>query len=238
MIKTAIACSAATYAPIADEYYNTMQHPTCANFRWASDRLLDRHLTVPPPQGPLCDVGAGDSALAAWLARNRLPVRGAILVDASPEMLAHAHPWLREGARGVIAMARALPIPDRSLELVVASLADPFDDYSWWQEARRVLAANGRIVVTTPASGWAREFRESSDEPKDRARFVKSDGSTVDVPSHVRETTDERELISRAGLRVFVEDYVKCAELPRPISPKLDGLLPGAPVVVAYVVGH
>jgi ubiquinone/menaquinone biosynthesis C-methylase UbiE len=237
MIETITDHAAAAYAPIADEYYDAIRHPTCADFRWASDRLLDRVLPAPPGRS-LCDVGAGDSALAGWLARNGLPISGLLLFDASHEMLVQSQRWVGAGAIAEVADARALPVADRSLELVVASLADPFDDFSWWKEVRRVLAGNGRVVVTTPAVGWATKFRKSANEPSDYARFVKRNGSFVDVPSYVRAPADERELISSAGLRVLAQEGITRGDFPHPVSAKLEVLLPDDPVVVAYVAGH
>lgn len=223
------------YAAVAQEYYDRERHPTCANFRDASDLLLDRLLPC-CPSGLLCDVGAGDSALAAWLVRHEMAVTGIYLFDAHSEMLAHSAAWIAEGAIAEIARADSLPVADRSADLVVASLADPYDTASWWHEVSRVLAPEGQAVVTTPSLAWASSFRTKTGENADHARFVTVDGACVDVPSYVRHADDERSLIEAAGLCVAQEDAVVRAELTGTISAKLGHLASEEPVVVGYRV--
>jgi hypothetical protein len=82
------------------------------------------------PAGLLCDVGAGDSALAAWLLRHGTDLAGICLFDTSSEMLAHSARWVARGATADVACAEALPIADGGADLVVASLADPYDTAS------------------------------------------------------------------------------------------------------------
>ena len=225
------------YTVLAEEYYDAVRHPTCANFRWASDRLLER--LVPNPVGAsLCEVGAGDSALAALLTARGESVNSLLITDSSAEMLAHSAKWEQRGARLAVAVAASLPVADASIDLLVAALADPYDDEAWWTEASRVLTSEGRVVLTTPAATWAERFRATADEPFASARFVLADGSVVDVPSLVRESAKERALIAAAGLRVIVEDAIERAELRSPVSSKLDALGPRDPVVVGYLAGR
>jgi SAM-dependent methyltransferase len=226
---------AACYTALASEYYDRTRHPTCADFRWASDRLLDR-LMPERPAGSLCDVGAGDSALAAWLVRHGRDVAGIYLFDASSEMLAHSARWIARGATAEVACAESLPIADGGADLVVASLADPYDTASWWQEVSRILAPDGRVVLTAPSVAWASSFRTRTAEPADHARFTIRDGTCVDVPSHVRNADGERALIEDVGLRLVQRDAVIRAELSGAVSPKLAHLAPEEPVVVGYRV--
>jgi hypothetical protein len=227
----------AAYGALAAEYYDAELHPTCANFRWASDRLLDRLLPRSPGR-VLCDVGAGDSALAGWLDRNMYPIEGLLLVDDSADMLAHSAQWVDAGAVAMLADASELPVESRSIDLLVASLADPFDNLAWWLEVDRVLTTGGNALVTLPAHGWATRFRVAADEPSDGARFLTRTGCRVDMPSHVRPRADEMELIERAGLRVVAEEQIRRVEVPPPVSPKLDLLDPNDAVVVAYMVAR
>jgi SAM-dependent methyltransferase len=225
------------YSALAAEYYDADLHPTCANFRWASDRLLDRLLLWPPGRY-LCDVGAGDSALASWLDRNGHSVEGVRLFDDSVEMLAHSARWVRAGAVATRAAASELPLESSCVDLLVASLADPFNDLAWWREVERVLASDGRALVTLPAAGWARRFRANAGEPSERARFLTRDGLWIDVPSHVCSRAKELELIDQAGLRVVGEGQIVREEIPAPVSPKLQVLDAADAVVVAYLVAR
>jgi hypothetical protein len=222
------------YDALASEYYDTVLHPTCADFRWGSNALLEELL--PHPAGrSICEVGAGDSLVAAWLQRYRRSLDGLFLTDESAQMLAHSRRWEQHGARTAIARADALPVRDGSVDLLVGSLADPYDNQAWWREARRVVSSVGRVVLTTPSFAWASRFRPSAHEPRDTARFVLRDGAVVDVPSLVREPAAERALIASVGLHVLAEYAITYGELPTPTSPKLESLSESDPVVVGYV---
>jgi SAM-dependent methyltransferase len=183
----------------------------------------------------MCEVGAGDSLLAGWLVRQGYNLTGLLVTDASPSMLAYSGRWADRGASLAVAHASDLPVADGSLDLLVASLADPYDDSAWWSEASRVLAPTGSIVLTTPSIGWASAFREAAGEPSLCARFLRSDGTTVDMPSQVRHAGDERKLISDAGLRLVAEDAIRRGELASPVSPKLDVVAADDTIVVGYV---
>jgi SAM-dependent methyltransferase len=184
----------------------------------------------------MCDVGAGDSALAAWLTRHGRTLDGVHLFDASSEMLAHSARWVASGATAEVANAHALPAPDRHVDLIVASLADPYDTESWWQEVSRILAPDGQLVLTVPSLVWASSFRSRTGERADHARFVTRRGICVDVPSYIRDHEDERALIENVGLRVAQWANVARTDIPGRASPKLDHLAPEEPVVVGYRV--
>lgn len=167
-----------------------------------------------------------------------LPIQGLLLVDDSADMLAHSARWTRAGAVAMLANASALPLRSHSANLLVASLADPFDDLAWWLEVDRVLIDGGNALVTLPAPGWVAHFRIAAGEPVRSARFLTRAGLCIDVPSYVRPRAQEIELIERAGLRLVAEEQITRGEIPPPISPKLNMLQPDDAVVVAYMVTH
>src|SRR5205823_875605 len=128
----------------------------------------------------------------------------------SPGMLGHSRHWARQGAGLEVAPADQLPVLDTSLGLLVASLADPYDDDSFWSEVARVLAPDGRCVVTTPSWLWAARFRDDG-RPGDRAEFELRDGTQVAVPSMIRTPDDEIRLVERHGLCVLRRSTVSIA---------------------------
>jgi SAM-dependent methyltransferase len=221
-----------SYERVAAEYYDPVRHPTCANFRAASASLLER-LTPDVSPGHCCEVGAGDSLLADLLWRRHRDVEGLLITDAGPRMLNYSRRWAERGARLATARASELPVPDESFSLVVASLADPYDEGSLWKEVARVLTSGGRCVLTTPAVGWARRFRP--DSSRAAAEFQLRDGSVVNLPSHVRSLQDERDLIEGSGLRLVAEDSISLSALDGPISGKLHVLRPDEAVVDGFV---
>jgi ubiquinone/menaquinone biosynthesis C-methylase UbiE len=225
--------SVGSYEQVASEYYDALRHPTCANFRLASAYLLER-LVPDVPAEQCCEVGAGDSLLADLIWRRREDLAGLLVTDLNPAMLEYSRRWERQGATLAVAAASQLPVPDSSLFLLVASLADPYDDDSFWEEVERVLAPGGRCVVTTPSQTWAQRFRAQG-APLDAAEFELSDGSSVYLTSHVRSPQEERRTIERHGLRVVEEAAAALDVLKGPISEKLLVLRSGDAVVNGFV---
>lgn len=228
------ATTVVSYAALAAEYYDRNRHPTCANFRDASEQLLARLVPDAAPARS-CEVGAGRSLLAELVARRGGEPRDLLLTDESPEMLAHSADWRGRGAVLSVAPAHRLPVRDRSLDLVVASLADPYDDGPFWSELARVLAPSGRAVVTAPSWKWASAFR-SNGAARDAAEFELADGSRLSVPSLVRPVEAEVRLIEECGLRALEVRAAPRSALRGPLSPKLRVLAPEDPVAVGYVV--
>jgi SAM-dependent methyltransferase len=96
------------------------------------------------------EVGCGTGTLAAALADRALAKVWAI--DREPEMVALTRERLPQGAQAKVAEAEALPFKegwfDRAImRLVVHHLDRP----RAFAELRRVLAADGRLVIATPS---------------------------------------------------------------------------------------
>ena len=218
---------------MASEYYDTGRHPTCANFRQAS-RILLEALVPNAPVARSCEVGAGNSLLAELLWRRHRSLDGLLITDAVPEMLQHSLSWERRGATLAVAPAARLPVPESSLDLLVASLADPYDDRSLWDEVARVLAPGGHCVLTTPSATWAHRFRAEG-SPDGAAEFELEDRTTVYVTSLVRSPEEERLLIEGQGLQVIREAAASLDVLDEPISSKLRVLNPDDAVVCGVV---
>ena len=80
----------AAYDRLADEYYDGDQHPTCRNFRQASEvflRELDLRAIV---RGRVLELGAGDSLVAKLLREELIDPDQLVLTDASARMLSHS----------------------------------------------------------------------------------------------------------------------------------------------------
>lgn len=236
MINASSEILLSSYGRVASEYYDTRRHPTCANFRQGSRLLLE--LLVPKTGATRsCEVGAGSSLLAELLWRRHGSLDGLLITDAQPEMLEHSRSWERHGAKLAIASADSIPVPDESLDLVVASLADPYDDDSLWEEVSRVLTPSGSCVITIPSATWAHRFR-ADHIPANAAEFELADQSKLYVRSLVRSREDERVLIENQGLRVIREVSAPLKVLDGPISRKLRVLDPDDPVVCGLIASR
>lgn len=234
MAETISETPIGAYDLLAAEYYDSRQHPTCANFREASRNLLDR-LTPDVPASRCCEVGAGDSLLAEVIARRDQDLRGLSLTDAHWAMLEYSRRWEQFGAVLSIAEAARLPLPDASLGLLVASLGDPYNNDGFWSEVARVLEPDGLCLFTTPAWAWASSFRADG-QLLVRAEFQLRDLRIIEVPSYVRPPSEEIQLIESHDLRVVHIEHIERAMVHEPVSHKLRMLTPDEPVVTGFAV--
>lgn len=209
------------YDRLAPEYYDAGRHPTCANFRAASVKLLKPWLTsVASRAGLICEVGAGQSIAAELLHSQGYSLESLVITDGSARMLDHSASWESCGSRLTTASAEALPFASDSVSAIVSSLGDPYNGAAFWTECARVLRPGGLAMFTTPAYGWAHSFRAELE--RDQASFDLVDGTRVSVPSYIFAVSEQVRLLHEAGFLVE-----RICELPLDalsgsvISPKL-----------------
>ncbi len=219
MIETSLAL----YEDIACEYYDSIRHPTCANFREASAILIRRWLQrLPPGACWFCEVGAGKSLLAELLATEGSPPADLIITDSSPAMLSYSRPWAGTRTHLVLSDSIMLPITDEGLDLVVSSLGDPYNLPAFWREVYRTLKPGGSAFFTTPAYDWASAFRDSSGSDLEFAEFELLGGECVQVPSWIYPAEKQVEMIEESGLHVKESSRVSILEIASHyLSPKL-----------------
>jgi ubiquinone/menaquinone biosynthesis C-methylase UbiE len=200
----------AGYADVADEYYDRARHPTCATLRELSALFLSSRIGSPSgAERRLVEVGVGRSLLApAWVARGGRADQ-LVLIDSSPAMLSYSDEWRLAGATLLLADACALPVPDGSVDLLVASLGDPYNLPGFWREVARVLQPEGRALFTAPAHEWATRFR--APERQATAEFVRRDGAVLLMPSLTPSVAEQVAMIEAAGLKV-TEAVACCAD--------------------------
>jgi SAM-dependent methyltransferase len=110
-------------------------------------------------RGRVVDAGCGTGYGSAELARSAGSVLG---LDSSPEAVRYARDhYAARNLRFLTASCGALPLPDASVELVVA--LEVIEHLTEWQgflaEARRVLAPAGQFIVSTPNKEYYAESR-------------------------------------------------------------------------------
>lgn len=219
-----IDTSLASYEEIASEYYDPSRHPTCANFREASALILRKWLQdFPHREGLFCEVGAGNSLLAELLAVQEPRATRLIITDSSPSMLSYSRRWADKRTHLVMADSTMLPIASGSLDLLVSSLGDPYNEFRFWREAYRTLGSGGVVFFTTPSYDWATAFRAEGDRNEvERAAFELLSGERVYVPSKIYPSNEQIELIGKAGLVVKEYTQIALSEITiSPLSPKL-----------------
>ncbi|HVJ01648.1 MAG TPA: class I SAM-dependent methyltransferase [Sphingomonas sp.] len=226
----------APYDPVGHEYYDPRKHPTCDVFGEASAALIEGALQRFDfrSDSALCDLGAGRSVLGSWAIRHRPAFGSMDIVDQSETMLAWSEDRCPESAEFYLLDAEQLPALGRKFDLVVASLADPFNTETLWRAVEDSLAAGGQCLFTTPSFHWATTFRDRGpEEMQDAALFELSSGARHYVPSYVYRDDDQVDLVARAGLRVTEIRHATRATLTS-CPPKLSHLTPDSPVITLF----
>lgn len=197
------------YDAIAEEYYDAVQHPTCANFRSLSSAFLEKLRTNEAFDKKLriasiLETGAARSLVAEALSEFDLNLSNLTIQDDSEKMLAHSLRWQNAVRDIFVSDARRLPSQDRSFEMIFSFLADPYNDEQLWSEVKRVLADDGFWIVTLPSHRWSKAFRKASGLKV--SRFLTKSGEEFDLPSITYPVGEFVRSLERRGflLRNFV----------------------------------
>jgi SAM-dependent methyltransferase len=206
---------------LANEYYNTLLHPTCENFRAASRILLRDWLSV-RSLGTAVEVGCGASLLAEVLTERRQSLASVTLTDISPLMIAYSEKYVAAGAQVIVAPSDDLSLPSASQDSLVSCLGDPYNDLEFWNEAARVLKVGGRVFFTTPSFEWSKGFRSLLPPAlQSKAEFVTAEGRRIWIPSIIIPEEAQKLLLERAGFKLLELRSVHSRNVPQPISSKL-----------------
>ncbi len=185
----------------------------------------DRFLQIlPPPNGPMLDVGCGEGRFPRDLKARGYAVIG---IDGSASMIEHAHTADPDGDYRV-ADAAELPFEDASVRLVTAfmSLHDIDDMEAAVREIARILPPGGRLAAAivhpiasagrfaerTPVAPFV--IRESYFELRRYADYVERDGLRMTFTSNHRPLEAYFAALESAGL--LVERLVEVGDTTDP----------------------
>lgn len=128
-------------------------------------------------------------------------------VEISDSMLSYS----TDGNQYICSTARRLPFVEKSFDLVVCSLCDPYFYPLALCEIRRVMSVGGTAIFTLPSRHWSRGLRAGHEQNKTRFRL--SDGTNAEVYSFTYESDEIRELLQLCGYESIVCDEITGREL-------------------------
>lgn len=210
--RVADSVAAKSYEAVAGEYYDEQLHPTCADFRSASDVYLTRLFTEWKPSGRMADVGCGRSLITKFCQQN------IVLIDQSPKMLEKNSLAFEKRQVDV----EKASIGSLEFDWIFAVLGDPYNSPAAWRNIALAQKIGGECVFIVPSRIWARQFRAAgNDEKPDLARFVTSKGEVIFLRSLIFEPDYQANIITSAGLSLISIDHVLVRDLPFVRSPKI-----------------
>lgn len=219
-----------TYEMVASEYFDYELHPTCRAFGIASRRLIEEFaVSRKEVFDTIVEIGPGEAPAAELFSSQNC-----YYFDYSSTMLDYAP--ARPNTTKVLAPADRLPLEVASVDLLLASLGDPYNTELFWFEASRVMRPGGICVFTTPSFEWSSNYRSIEKSPKDRARFIMSDGGVFDLPSFVLAKSNQIELFHKANFELVEAQELKRNRIPDFVAPKLDMVDNECAIVVLYIV--
>ncbi|OJY00776.1 MAG: hypothetical protein BGP04_25085 [Rhizobiales bacterium 62-17] len=201
---------------VGAEYYDDQLHPTCADFRAASQVFLKKIFELNAPKGRIADIGCGRS-LVREFAGDSL-----VLIDESASML-NLNIGHNEKRRINVINA---PFGNTEFDWIFAVLGDPYNDIKAWRHIAGALKPSGRCVFIVPSYLWAVKFRKSTDEEVvGKARFDLSSGESLFLPSTILPFDQQTAMISSVGMLMECFDHVYVSDLPQIRSKKISEVL-------------
>jgi malonyl-CoA O-methyltransferase len=182
-------------------------------------QLVDRLDVFPQAPDVVLDVGAGTGRGSAAL-KKRFPKAQVIAIDLALPMLKQARQhsgWLKPFSR-VAADAYALPVPDRSVDLLFSNLC-----FQWCEDLPRLFAECARVLKP----GGLLTF---STFGPDTLRELRSAWASADQYAHVARFLDMHDIgdaMLAQGLKdpvLFAERYTLTYPTPRALLDELRGL--------------
>jgi len=190
------------YRLLSDEYYDRKLHPTCHNFREISATWLKHQISALSISGNCLEIGAGKSILASLRRDGLFSPKSLDVSDENSDMLEHSREYEGQIDSQFLfdVFSQSDELISRHYDLVVSSLGDPYNGPTLFRHVSKALKPGGVFLYTTPSLEWSREYRKANqDNMLEYARFTKSDGSIIDVPSIIL-TQDEQVDIAKDHL--------------------------------------
>lgn len=161
--------NSAGYSKVADEFTEE-KRITTRNFHEVSKNFWSTFICELRNNETVLELGPG----RGWL-RNSFewPCINYCCVDISPNMNSGSN-----RKEGIIASARCIPVKSKSIDCVVASLADPYFYPEMLCEVSRILKDGACFVLTLPDKEWAVNLRGDNNN---KTTFILSNGNTATV---------------------------------------------------------
>jgi len=194
------------YDDIAEEYYDSSRHPTCANFREISKNFLTENILYLIESAIIFDIGAGNSIVAEIKSEIKSISARVVISDKSRNMI--------NNSRSLHAYIDAVCICDAQkdlsamvdyfgkCDLAICNLGDPYNTKNFWLQLSRIVKDQGNVIFTTPSYEWSQSFRANHQNGNlVSAEFATKNG-VKHVPSFIHSNKTQSKMMDRYGFQI------------------------------------
>lgn len=193
--------NAAGYSKVAAEFTEE-KRITTRNFHEISKIFWDSFIGELKIGAKVLEIGPGNG----WLRSNfAWPSVKYYCVDIASNMKS-----VSCTINGIVSSARCIPMKNKSIDCVVASLADPYFYPEMLCEVNRILKEEGLFVVTLPDKEWADNLRGENNH---KTSFLLDDGNTATVFSFTFSDEEIKTLAEECGFSICQLTHLRSAEL-------------------------
>jgi hypothetical protein len=196
--------SVVSYDVLGEEYYDSRLHPTCADFRELSRLYIGTQLKLLEGRDrDVIEVGSGRSLAAELMSELGMDLGRLTITDASQAMLRHSADWEKSVAEIRVLDATKIAESGVRSDVLIASLADPYNTPAFWQGVKAALNPHGLVIFTTPSFDWADNFRSAHGlKGRHLAEFKSPKFGSFFVDSNVISLSEQIAQMCSAGLVV------------------------------------
>lgn len=193
--------NAAGYSKVAAEFTEE-KRITTRNFHEISKIFWDSFIGELKIGAKILEIGPGNG----WLRSNfAWPSVKYYCVDIASNMKS-----VSCTINGIVSSARCIPVKNKSIDCVVASLADPYFYPEMLCEVNRILREEGLFVVTLPDKEWADNLRGENNH---KTSFLLDNGNTATVFSFTFSDEEIKTLAEECGFSICQLIHLRGAEL-------------------------
>jgi len=223
------------YSLLAQEYYDSEAHPTCANLNELSRQYINQELTGESYTNAL-ELGSGLSSVAPLRKNGFLNLQQLVVSDKSDAMLTWSNKFQDQIDNKVLADNEMLldSFIENQFDLVVCSLGDPYNNKNFWHGLRAICRVGATIIFTTPSYSWSSSYRILEHSPPDKALFITKDNNEIYSSSYILDISQQLNLVKSAELKPIGCNFLYINDInENKVSPKFNN-----DEIIEIVVGY
>lgn len=197
------------YSTVADEFTEE-RRITTRNFHEISTPFWNQVINQMHTGAKVLELGPGNGWLRSFFSWPLIEY-SCVEISSSMKSVLCAN-------NSLVASARCIPVKCKSVDYIVASLADPYFYPEMLCEANRILKDEALFITTLPDKEWADNLRGANNH---QTSFVLDGGKKATVFSFTFSDEELQHLADNCGFSILQIDHLNGSELENEISPAI-----------------